>query len=299
MSCDRVARGAIGPDAAPRPASHAITFAQHGPAHGRGDEHLAATVSDYPTQRLPMQPGDDGQSHGGYFTGPPGGARRSHRGRRWLIILLVTLVVLVALFVIADRVAVRYADEKFATQVKTQAGLSNKPTVSIEGFPFLTQLAARRFNEVRISARTESAGPVNIDNIKATMHGMQLINGYSSARVDRLDGTGLITFGSVANAADVPGLKISRLNDNEAKVTVDLGFISGSGIARVTKVGPNKLNIAIVSAGGIPLSALGGLSNMTITVPGLPMGITVQSVSITAQGILVHITGRNVTLSNG
>ena len=214
-----------------------------------------------------------------------------------MIIFLVTLVVLAILFVVADRVAVRYADSKFASQVQTQGGLSNKPTVNIEGFPFLTQLAARTFNEVKLSAATEKAGPVVIDNLHATMHDMKLINGFSGAQVGSLNGTGLITFASLAKAADVPGLKISALNSTEAKVTIDLGFISGSGVAKVTKAGPNKINIAVVNAGGIPLSALGGLNNMTITIPGLPMGLDVQSVTMTQQGILVHITGHNVTLS--
>jgi predicted flap endonuclease-1-like 5' DNA nuclease len=257
-------------------------------------------VSDYPTQRLPIQPGDDNGGYRGFFDDQDGQPRRrSRRGRRGVIIFLVTLVVLLGLFVIADRVAVRYADNQFASQVQTQGGLSNKPTVSIEGFPFLTQLAARKFNEVQRSAATEKAGPVVIDNLQATMHGMQLINGFSSARVQSLNGTGLITYASVAKAADVPGLKISQLNSSEAKVTIDLGFISGSGVAKITKAGANKINISVVSAGGIPLSALGGLNNMTITIPGLPMGINLQSITMTQQGILVHITGQNVTLSGG
>jgi hypothetical protein len=256
---------------------------------------LAVTVSDYPTQRLPIQPGADDGSYGGYFD--DGRPRRYRRRRRGVIIFLVTLVVLAVLFVIADRVAVRIADNKFASQVQTQGGLSNKPTVSIEGFPFLTQLAARKFNEVNLDAASEKAGPVVIKNLHATMRDMKLINGFSGAQVGSLNGTGLITFASLAKAADVPGLKISALNNTEAKVTIDLGFISGSGVAKVTKVGPNKINIAVVNAGGIPLSALGGLNNMTITIPGLPMGLNVQSVTMTQQGILVHIVGHNVTLT--
>lgn len=255
-------------------------------------------MSDYPTQRLPIQPGADDGSYGGYYD-DPGRPRRYRRSRRGVIIFLVTLAVLAALFVIADRVAVRYADNQFASQVQSQGGLSNKPTVNIEGFPFLTQLAARKFNEVQLSAATEKAGPVVIENLHATMRNLQLINGFSSARVGTLNGSGLITFASVAKAADVPGLKLSALNSTEAKATINLGFISGSGVVRVTKAGANKINIAVVNAGGIPLSALGGLNNMTITIPGLPMGLNVQSITMTRQGILVHIVGKNVTLSGG
>jgi hypothetical protein len=257
---------------------------------------LAVTVSDYPTQRLPIQPGGDDGSYGGYY-GDSGRPRRYRRRRRGLIIFLVSLVALIVLLVIADRVAVHIADNKFASQVQSQGGLSNKPTVDITGFPFLTQLAAREFNEVHLDAAAEKAGPVVIKNLHATMRQMKLINGFSGAHIGSLNGTGLITFGSLAKAADVPGLKISALNNTEAKVTIDLGFISGSGVAKVTKVGPNKINIAVINAGGIPLSALGGLNNMTITIPGLPMGLNVQSVTMTQQGILVHIVGHNVTLT--
>ena len=255
-------------------------------------------MSDYPTQRLPIQPGDNGGPYSGYDVGPGSRPRRS-RGRRALIITIVTLVVLAALFVIADRVAVRIADNKFASQVQSQGQLSNKPSVDIQGFPFLTQLAAREFNEVRLSAPSEKAGPVEIKNLQATMHHMKLINGFSGAHIGSLNGTGLITFASLAKAAGVPGLKISALSNTEAKVTVDLDIISASGVARVTKVGDNKLNIAIVNAGGIPLDALGGLNNMTITIPGVPVGLKLASITMTSQGILIHITGHNVTLSNG
>ena len=104
-------------------------------------------MSEYPTQRLPIQHGNDGGPYGGSFEDGRARAPRRRR-RRWPIILLVTLVVLAGLLVIVDRVAVRYADNQFATQIQKQ-GFSTKPSVSIQGFPFLTQVAARDFKDVR------------------------------------------------------------------------------------------------------------------------------------------------------
>jgi ABC-type lipoprotein release transport system permease subunit len=252
-------------------------------------------VSDYPTQRLPIQPGADGRSYGGLFEDPPGTGRprRTRRRRRGPMVFLVVLVVLLGLLVVADRVAVAYADNQFATQIQKQ-GFSSKPHVTIEGFPFLTQLAGRRFNDVQITANNEQAGPVTIDNITAAMRGIQLNSNYNSGTVSSIDGTGLITFASLAHASPVPIAKITMINSTEARLTVNLVVFTGSAVAQVTKVGTNKINIRVVSAGGIPASALGGLSNFTITIPQLPMGLTLQSVSVTAQGILVHITGQNV-----
>jgi hypothetical protein len=256
-------------------------------------------VSDYPTQRLPIQPGNDGGSYGGFFEDDRSPAPRRRR-RRWPIILLVIVVGLAALFVIVDRVAVRYADNQFATQIQKQ-GFSSKPDVSIEGFPFLTQVAARNFDNVHITATDEKTGPVTIDNINATLKGIKLNSGFNSGTVSSVDGTGLITFGSLAkagsSAAGVANLKIAMINSHVAKITATVaGLFTGSGKAEITRTG-NKIHVRLISAGGIPTSLLGGLGNFTIPLPSLPMGMTVKSITLTAAGVLVHITGRNLPFS--
>jgi hypothetical protein len=264
-----------------------------------GHEHLAASVSDYPTQRLPIQHGNDGGSYGAFGDDRSRAPRR--RRRRWPIILLVIVVVLAGLFVIVDRVAVRYADNQFATQIQKQ-GFSSKPDVSIKGFPFLTQLAARDFQDVHITATDEKAGPVTIDNINATIKNIKLNSGFNSGTVSSIDGTGLITYGSLAkagsSAAGVAGLKIARKSDNEAKITANVaGIFSESGVARVTQ-SDNKIHVELISAGGIPTSLLGHLGSFTIPLPSLPMGMTLQSITLTSQGALVHITGHNIPFGN-
>ncbi|HEX9359001.1 MAG TPA: hypothetical protein VF933_34990, partial [Streptosporangiaceae bacterium] len=91
-------------------------------------------MSEYPTRRLPIQHGNDG-GYGGFSEEPEGRYTRTpRRRRRWPLILLIILVVLAGLLVIADRVAVHYADNEFATQIQKQ-GFSSKPSVSIQGFP--------------------------------------------------------------------------------------------------------------------------------------------------------------------
>ncbi len=257
-------------------------------------------MSDYPTQRLPIQHGNDGGSYGGSFEDGRSRAPRRRR-RRWPLILLVTLVVLAVLFVIADRVAVRYADNQFATQIQKQ-GFSTKPDVSIQGFPFLTQLAARDFKEVHITANGEKVGPVTIDDINATIKDIKLNSGFNSGTVSSIDGTGLITFGSLAkagsSAAGVADLKIARKSDNEAKITANVaGLFSDSGVARVTQSG-NKIHVKLISAGGLPTSLLGGLGSFSIPLPNMPMGMTLQSITLTTRGALVHITGHNIPFGN-
>jgi hypothetical protein len=259
-------------------------------------------VSEYPTQRLPIQHGNDG-GYGGLISEPEDryGRAPRRRRRRWPLVLIVVLVVLAALLVVADRVAVHFADSQFATQIQKQ-GFSSKPAVTIEGFPFLTQLAARDFKDVHITATGEKAGPVTIDDINATMKDIKLNSGFNSGSVSSIDGTGLITFGSLAkagsSAAGVADLKIARMTNDEAKITANVaGIFSGSGVARVTE-SANKIHVKLISAGGLPTSLLGGLGNFTIPLPNLPMGMTLQSITLTSQGALVHITGHNIAFGN-
>lgn len=259
-------------------------------------------MSEYPTQRLPIQHGNDG-GHGGLFNEPEDRYSRAprRRRRRWPLVLIIIVVVLAALFVVADRVAVHFADNEFATQIQKQ-GFSSKPDVTIQGFPFLTQLAARDFKDVHITATGEKTGPVTIDDINATLKDIKLNSGFNSGTVSSINGTGLITFGSLAkagsSAAGVANLKIARISNNEAKVTADVaGIFSGSGVARVTESG-DKIHVKLISAGGIPTSVLGGLGNFTIPLPNLPMGMTLQNITLTSQGALVHITGHNITFGN-
>jgi hypothetical protein len=67
----------------------------------------------------------------------------------------------------------------------------------------------------------------------------------------------------------------------------------------VTKTGPNTIHVKVTQFGDVPPSLLGNLANFTVNVPksALPAGLTVQSVSVTQQGVLITIVGHNTTLS--
>ncbi|HYZ56514.1 MAG TPA: DUF2993 domain-containing protein [Streptosporangiaceae bacterium] len=220
------------------------------------------------------------------------------RGRRRLAIAAVIVLVLAAIAAIADRAAAAYAENQVASQIKSQ-GFPVKPNVTIEGFPFLTQLAARDFHDVNISASNVSEGPLNIARINASLHGVHPTSSMNGATVDRLNGTALITFAGLGSAAGTgDGITLSAAGHSEVKAAVNLGFLTGTALAQVTKSGTHQINVRVISAGGIPLSALGSLPDFTITIPDLPAGMTVQSVSVTGQGLLIHIAGAHASFGH-
>jgi hypothetical protein len=229
--------------------------------------------------------------------GRPG--RASRRRRRWPIVTGVIVILLLLLAVGADRFACYEAENQMADKIQ-QNGLPVKPHVTIEGFPFLTQLAAKDFNEVVISASNVTEDGLTIQSINATLHGMHLIDGYTGARIDSLNGTALITYQALANAGGFPSAVTlgPGANSSQLKATVNVPlFGNTSATVQLTRLGAKQFNVRVVNAGGIGSSLLGNLANYTFSINELPAGMTIQSVAATQQGVVITITGQNTTLT--
>jgi hypothetical protein len=233
---------------------------------------------------------------------PPPVSKRRRRGPR---IALITVLVVLVLLVVSDFVARAYTENQMASQVQSSLGLSGKPKVTIHGFPFWTQLIARDFKTVTVTASNETinvnsvgSGVLKISSLDATLDGMH-IHGLNSATIDHFTATVLVSFSSLANVGGIPSnVTLAPDGPNQIKATVSLfGLFSDSATVQVTQSGPNQINVKVTDFGGIPASALGNLANFTITIPKLPAGVTIQSVSVTQQGLQIVATGQNTTLS--
>lgn len=203
------------------------------------------------------------------------------------------LMALLVLVLIADRVAVSYAENRVATRLQNQ-GFPGRPQVTIAGFPFLTQAAARRVGKVLISAAGKKLGPVEVKRLDVTLYGVRMNSGASGGTASRVTGTALVGFAGIARVAGIPGLTVAADGQDRVKITADLGLVTGTATARVSRAGPGGIRIAVISAGRIPVAALGSLHDITLSLPALPLGMTIQEVSVTGQGVLMHMAGREV-----
>jgi hypothetical protein len=256
-------------------------------------------MSDYPGRprsrgEWPVQPpqysGDD------YDTAEYPPPRRRRRGRRAGITLLVLLIGLAAAFVIGDRVAKSYAQDKIAQQIQTQATLAAKPSVSIEGFPFLAQLAAHNLRKVDISARNVQEGKVDVAVINATASGVHLNSSFSGGVVDQVNGTALITFAALEQAAGTKGITLAA-DPAAGPNTLQASAGPLTAKAKVTLTSPNQVTVKMEGLGGILGSLIGQLPNFVINIPTLPAGLKVNSVAVTSQGVVLTAAARNTTLS--
>jgi hypothetical protein len=238
-----------------------------------------------------------GQGDWGQADGRGRGQPRPRKRHRGLKITAIVVVVLLALLAIGDRVANHVAENVMANEIKSQ-GFPVKPKVTIEGFPFLTQLAARDFHQIDISASNVKEGPLVLASVNATMQGVHITSGFNGATVDQINGTALVTFAGLSNATGLgDGIKLSNAGHNELKATLNLGPLSTDALAQVTRSGPHQIEVKIVSASDLPVSALGDHQEFTFSMPSLPAGMTIKSVSVTGAGVQISISGSHTSFT--
>lgn len=246
---------------------------------------------------------------------------------RALRILLVLVLVLGGLFVAADRIAVHYAEGQAADQVKKEEGLSRKPEVDVRGFPFLTQLAAGKLDDVGIRMEDYEAdtgasageGPehVMIKRIDAGLSGVEFSGDYASAHAERLSGTVLVAYAELLKAAHAepleiaPGIsaRVASLSDGgkgRVKLTVE-GTVLGRKLPKALEVlcavsvqGGDRITVRADALPdlGVPIAekALRGLTDFQQEITGLPAGIDLKSVRAASDGVRIAVTGSNVEL---
>jgi hypothetical protein len=275
-------------------------------------------VSEYqPRSRdgWPAQPPADGAGQGGFGQadyGPgPGSydqathgqqagrsAVRRRRRKRWPIVLVVLVVLILAILGIGDQVAKAAAQNDIANQIQS-SGLSAKPSVNIEGWPFLTQVAAHDVKTIDISANNVTASGSKVAfNFTAKATGVHLNSSFNGATVDNINGQAVLPFSSVATLLPISG---ATLTADPAKgpnaIKADLG-IAGSVTGTVKESGTSAILVSLDSASGLA-SILGSASgqSFTIPIPKLPAGLVVRSVRVNSQGIVATASATNTTLS--
>jgi LmeA-like phospholipid-binding len=235
------------------------------------------------------------------------GHGRQRRRRHPVRVIIIVLIVLIALLVAADFAARAWAENKTAAEIQ-QHGFPKKPNVDIEGFPFLTQVAAHKLNDIQISASNVTEPHVQIASIDASLKNVHINGTFSGGTISSLHGTAAITFPALTNAvASEAGslgqltkaaLTFSAASPSEVKATVKVLMFKGTVVWRVTTASGNVINVQLVSDGGLPPYLLKPISDITLNLPKLPLGLKIQSISVNSSGLVGVLTGQNVSFGS-
>jgi len=242
-----------------------------------------------------------------------------------LFTFFVLVLILVAGLAVADRFAASYAERKIsdrvAQQVAQQKATSEQPKVTIEGIPFLTQVARGLYQQIRIQLGNFS-GPVGegrtikMKELDATANDVRaplstIRSGNGEVTAGSVVGTGLIDYAQIAQLAGQPGVKLTEQNGKlvgSAPVQV-LGQTFTISATADLKVQGDLVQVQFsnVKADGLPDNALvRGLVNtyvqklaFNLRIPALPLDLKVKSVEPQADGLKITAAASHVSLNSG
>jgi DUF2993 family protein len=250
---------------------------------------------------------------------------RKRWGRRLLITFIVLLLLVGIALAVADRLGASYAErvisDRVATQVANQKATSEKPDVTVEGVPFLTQVMAGKYQEIKIGLRSFS-GPagegktikmplldIRAKDVRAPLDTLR--SGQGSIVASTVSGTGTVDYAQVTELIGQKGLTLKESGGKligSAPVQVVGQTFNVSGAANLTvKDGVVQVRFSEVTAEGLPNVAL--VRNfidsyvkqlaVDLKVPELPLKLKLQKVQPTPAGLLVTFGANEVPLNAG
>lgn len=233
---------------------------------------------------------------------PP--ARRCGRGLRALVI---TLVVLAALLVGADRVGLYIAERAAGDTIQSSQHLGSRPSVDIAGFPFLTQLAAGKSDEITVSAKDVPVGQdphvLAISQVRVVLHRVSASRDFSSFHADTAEATALVSYAELGHTL---GIDIHYAGDGRIKASKQITVL-GQSVQAGISAQPRLVNGALAfgatsinglgELGGGVSSVLNKVFALNIPLHGIPFDIRVQSLRVDARGVQLALTGSNLSYS--
>jgi len=241
-----------------------------------------------------------------------------------LFSFIVLLLIVGAALAVGDRIAASYAErrisERVAQQVTQQKATSEQPRVTIEGIPFLTQVARGDYQEIRI-ALADFSGPVGegrtikmkeldatASDVRAPLSTIRSGNGEVTA--GSVTGTGLIDYAQIVQLAGRPGVKLAEQNGKlvgSAPVQALGQTFQISATADLNVQGDLvQVRFSDVKAEGLPNNALvRGLVNtyvqrlaFNLRIPALPLNLQLKSVQPLADGLRITAGASHVSLNS-
>ena len=250
---------------------------------------------------------------------------RRRRGGRVLGGFIVLLIVIVAVLAVLDRVGASYAEsmisDRVAQQVAKQKATSDKPDVTVEGIPFLTQVVTGQYQEIKIELRNFAGPAGNGKTVKMPLLDIRakdvdaplsaLRSGRGDVVAKTVTGTGTVDYATLAQLSGQPGVRLGEKDGKlavTAPVTILNQQVTVNGIADVTvKDNVVSLRFDKVTAAGLPqlplvanlLTNYAKQISVDVRIPPLPLKLVVRDVQPTAAGLVVTAAADHVQFNSG
>jgi hypothetical protein len=257
----------------------------------------------------------------------PGTHRRPKRPRGlWLPLVAIILVVL-AIAVVADRVAAKAATDELKSRiaaelVSRQVSYSSLD-VEIGGMPFLTRWP--RYDSITINVtdarqpagdgREASLPALHVAATGVTADAGELVQGSADVVADTVTGTAVVAYDTLRSLIDLSAYHLSEVTFTDrdgalmANATLSVAGLDLpiEAMAAVSVVaGEIHVQLRDARANGIQAPQLAktfldALANTALVakLPPLPFGLTLDRLVVAPDGLLITATGHDVPLVNG
>lgn len=220
--------------------------------------------------------------------------------------LAITLVVLLALLVAADRVGVVVAERVAGNTIKSSQDLPTRPDVDVAGFPFLTQFATGKYDKVTVTAHNVPIARTKLilSRVRVVLRKLTLSRDFSSVFAKTATATALIGYDNLSQAL---GATVGYDSSGRVKITKSI-TIAGTSVTGTLRTRPQLVDGALGFAdttvnnagalGQAVIDALDHVVHLTIPLGGIPFKIRVQSLRVDATGVVIALIGHDVSYTN-
>jgi hypothetical protein len=197
----------------------------------------------------------------------------------------ITLLVLVVLFVLADFAVKRYEETTVAGAIQTSLDLQRRPSVTLQGFPFIAELARGHISAASLRADQVKQRSVTFSNVhlvvrRLTFSVREFLAGNLAA-IHAAHGAG---YASISNSAANAFLRSHSL-------PFEVAFERGKTIA---KLGPVSAAVPVTMTivnGSLRISAGStALPSVTLSLPPIFNQVTYGSVTPLTGRLIVRFT---------
>ncbi len=234
------------------------------------------------------------------------------RRRRWPIITLVVLLVLLA---VADRAAVPIAESQMKARAEASVAQANTdPTVrpakvtdvSIGGIPFLTQVIFGKYDDLRATVTEIPTPGPRISEVKARLQGVHvpfwnaIRNQIKDVPVDKVTADVQITYDDLNAYLAKQNVKVTPVDDGrEVHISgkIDTGLLGTQELSGATRFGvqDNTLTLIPTEILGFRLPGI-AIPGIPLPISGLPFNLRIEKATTGKNGIAVTASATDVVL---
>lgn len=217
--------------------------------------------------------------------------------------LIIFLVVIIVVVVAADRVGDVVAERLVADNLQTSQHLQQRPDVSIDGIPFLTQFASGHYQHIEIDAQNVQVGSTDlyVSTLHADFHTVTVSRSFSKFAAKTANARATVNYAALTRLLHV---QVRYAGGGRLQLTKKFPVIGRETVTFKASYANGALRFgqgAINGAGKIGSkveSVLSDYFNVRTSLGRFPFNVKVQRLAVTASGLLITLAGRSLVYNN-